>query len=379
MRKLPIGIQSFEELRKEGYIYIDKTKYIWNLVQTGKYYFLSRPRRFGKSLLISTIEAYFEGKKELFQGLEIEMLESESDAPWTPYPVLHLSLSGGEFIDRGALVSVLDDELSATAEKYGIDPDKIAGETLSIRFKKLIRSLKNTTGKPVVVLVDEYDKPLLSAAFVDEEQEERNRETLKPFFSSLKDVDSYLKFVFFTGVTKFSKVSIFSDLNQLEDISLTSDYSCMCGITQEELEGALQPELKTMADKNHLEYHACLTRLARMYDGYHFAYCSERVYNPFSLFNALKQRAFANYWFETGTPTFLVRKLEKSAYRAEDFMNGVEIDSQRLMNYQADDPDPIPVFYQAGYLTICGWDPEFGTVKLTFPNDEVKYSFLKSL
>lgn len=376
-RRLPVGIQSFEDIRKNHYVYVDKTTYIWNLIQAGKVYFLSRPRRFGKSLLISTMEAYFLGEKELFEGLAIEELEDKrGEDAWTEYPVIRFSLSGGEYTREGGLAATLNQVLSKFETKYGVDP---SGYDLPNRFRRLIETASERTGRQVVILVDEYDKPLLETMIVDEVQEERNRQLYKGFFSVLKDEDSYLKFVFFTGVTKFSKISVFSDLNQLEDISMTEDYSEICGITQSELLDYFGPETDALSQKLHISRATCLQKLADMYDGYHFAPESEGVYNPFSLLYAFKQRKLSRYWYATGTPTFLIHKLRESAFLPEQFANGVEADEMSLSDYQADDPDPIPLFYQTGYLTICGYDPEFQICKLKFPNNEVKYGFLNSL
>ena len=239
--------------------------------------------------------------------------------------------------------------------------------------------MNEKTGKQVVILVDEYDKPLLETMEVNPVQEERNRDLYKSFFSVLKDEDQYLKFVFITGVTKFSKVSIFSDLNQLNDISLSDRYACICGITEKELEGQFRPEIHEMAQENDQTDTECLDQLAEMYDGYHFSKKSEGVYNPFSLLNAFYNHDYANYWFSTRTPTFLIHKLERSAFTAEQFTDGVRATEDSLMNYRPDNPDPIPLFYQSGYLTICGWYREYRVYRLRFPNHEVEYGFMNSL
>lgn len=379
MPKLPIGIQSFEKIRKEGYAYIDKTGYIEKLIEAGSVYFLSRPRRFGKSLFVSTLEAYFRGQAELFRGLDIEKTENEKpeDERWIAYPVIKFSMSGGEYNAENGLSQALSYTLNQFEERTGIEHDDDLD--LSMQFKHCIESAYRSSGRGVVVLVDEYDKPLLETMTVNEKQEERNRMLLKGVFSVLKDMDSYLKFVFFTGVTRFSKVSIFSDLNQLRDISLLPEYSGICGISEAELAGNLKTEMQAMAGQNSFSYDECLQKLAEMYDGYHFSADSEGMYNPFSILNALADRRYKNYWFGTGTPTFLVRKLRKTSFSAEDFAEGVEASEQRLMDYRPDDPDPVPLLYQTGYLTIAGSDPEFDSYTLRFPNNEVKYSFLNSL
>lgn len=381
MRKLPIGIQSFEKLRKDGYLYVDKTEYIWNLVNSGTVYFLSRPRRFGKSLLISTMQAYFEGKKELFDGLAIATHEAEKPAEeqWGTYPLILFSLSSGEYSTEDGLRDQMKNSMQRSMEKYGVSEEAVFGETLPVRFSNLIRRLKEKTGRPVVVLVDEYDKPLLANMSVNPEQLERSRTIYKEFFSTLKDMDAYLKFVFFTGVTKFSKVSIFSDLNQLRDISLLDEFSGICGITEEELKKNFQDNIQTLAAAQNLTYEETLDQLARTYDGYHFSSQSEGVYNPFSLLNAFAAKEFGRYWFETGTPTFLIQTLRSNGLDVQDFSAGVTATAEQMMDYRAEDPDVIPLFYQAGYLTIAGYEPLFREYTLRFPNEEVKYGFLSFL
>lgn len=376
-RKLPVGIQSFEDLRRNGYVYVDKTQYVWKLVETGKVYFLSRPRRFGKSLFISTLEAYFQGKKELFRGLAIESRETEKgDQAWQKYPVIRFSLSGGQYQNPEGLANILNAVLGKTEREYGIDHGR--GDVSSC-FRNLIEMLYKVTGKQVVVLVDEYDKPLLETMTVNEEQEERNRWLYKGFFSVLKDEDEYVKFVFFTGVTKFSKVSVFSDLNQLRDISLSDDYSGICGITEQELAEFFEPEIKAMAGKLKVTEEDCIRKLAFMYDGYRFSPEGTGMYNPFSLLNAFNDGRLRRYWFETGTPTFVINRLELSNYTAEQLTDGVEADESSLMDYRAENANPLPLLYQSGYLTIRDYDEEFGLYTLGFPNNEVQYGFLNSL
>lgn len=387
IRKLPVGIQSFEDIRNSGYLYVDKTKYIWDLVQMGKVYFLSRPRRFGKSLLISTMEAYFQGRKDLFKGLAMEQLEdTRGEAAWREYPVIRFSLSGGEYNGPDGLEKILRDTIRRCAERYGL-PDRYEREEqyisqrdiLPVLFINLIEQLHAKTGRQVVVLVDEYDKPLLETMIINPEQEEQNRQLYKSFFSVLKDEDQYLKFVFFTGVTKFSKVSVFSDLNQLDDISLDEEMAGLCGITQEEMLENFEVEIKTLAKKQRLSYEECIYRLEQMYDGYHFSPDGVGVYNPFSLLQAFRKKNFGSYWFESGTPTFLIRKLMASNLTVEQLTNGVKAKESVLRSYRTESKDPIPLFYQAGYLTICNYDPEFRIYTLKFPNNEVKFGFLDSL
>lgn len=379
-RKLPVGIQSFEDIRANHYIYVDKTAYIWKLTQMGKSFFLSRPRRFGKSLLISTMESYFLGKKELFTGLDIARMEQKNEQnAWQQYPVIHFSLSGGNYYTENGLEDRLEDTIRKCALRYQLTGEyRIYGKTLPVRFINLIEQLYAKTGRQVVVLVDEYDKPLLET-ISDSKQEEKNRRLYKAFFSVLKDEDSYLKFVFFTGVTKFSKISIFSDLNQLKDISLNDDFSGICGITEAELEKIFSPEIDALSLHMKIGHKECVEKLADMYDGYRFSPDGIGVYNPFSLLNAFQDQRLRHYWYETGTPTFLVKKLLSSDFTLEHLTDGVEIDEQSLMDYRADDTDPIPLFYQTGYLTIYDYDEDFQIYSLRFPNQEVKYGFLNSL
>lgn len=377
-RKLPIGIQAFEDIRKGDYVYVDKTPYIWNLVERGKVYFLSRPRRFGKSLLISTLEAYFQGKRELFEGLAVsELEEGRGESAWQAFPVIRFSLSGGEYTAENGLSDRLNDTIEACAERYNLD--KTGGETLSVRFINLIEQLYRNTGRQVVILVDEYDKPLLETMIINKEQEEKNRQLYKSFFSVLKDEDPYLKFVFFTGVTKFSKVSVFSDLNQLNDISLDDRYSGICGITGQEVLDNFEPEIENLACAQEQTRQECLDELESMYDGYHFSKKGVGVYNPFSLLSAFDKEDYGSYWYSTATPSFLVRKLKRSGFSLEEITEGVQATEMELMDYSTDNPNPVPLFYQSGYLTICGFDRRFRIYTLTFPNREVKYGFLNSL
>jgi len=376
-RRLPIGMQDFRDIRENGFVYVDKTMFIWQLVNASKSYFLSRPRRFGKSLFISTLYSFFSGEKELFKGLYIEDRENaRGDKAWTKYPVIYFSLSGGQYNDPDGLTNTLDDVLTQIEEQYEIDR---YDTDLSNRFKNIIRKLHEKTGQQVVVLVDEYDKPLLSTMISNPAQEEKNRQLYKGFFSVLKDMDGYLRFVFFTGVTKFSKVSIFSDLNQLNDISMDDEYSGICGITEDEMERDFDPEVHALAAANQLTYDQCVERLGQMYDGYHFSRNGEGVYNPFSLLNAFAKRDFGSYWFESGTPDILIKKLQNSDMQLPELVDGVEATESEIMNYRAEDDNPVPLFYQSGYLTIGSYDNEFRSYVLRFPNNEVKYGFLNSL
>ena len=372
-RKLPIGIQDFESIRKDDYLYVDKTEYIYELVHNGKPYFLSRPRRFGKSLFLSTLRAYFEGRKELFEGLKI--VELEKDSVWQEYPVFYIDFNKRNFKADSALEEVLDVHLREWESVYG---DEEKNSPLEIRFQYLIKKAAETTGKNAVVLVDEYDKPLLEAA--DTEMTEHNKSVFKGFFSTLKSYDRYLKFVFITGVTKFSKVSIFSDLNQLNDISLDARYSGICGITEAELKDCFIPETRSLAEAKDITIKECLNELKKMYDGYHFHQNAEGVYNPFSLLNAFDKKEFGMYWFATGTPTFLVERLKESGFDAKQFTTDDYYEEESsLTDYRIDNENPVPLFYQTGYLTIKDYDEEFRSYALGYPNEEVKYGFLKSL
>ena len=354
-RKMPIGIQDFETLRTDGYVYVDKTALIYDLVQNGKPYFLSRPRRFGKSLLVTTLEAYFRGKRELFRGLAMEGLERD----WAEYPVLKFSLAGGEFTREDGLRDALNKNLKSFEEAYGL-PCANDGN-LPGRFWDALKNACEKTGRRVAVLVDEYDKPLLET-MDNQALEESNRATLKGLYSVLKDADEHLRFAFITGVTKFSKVSIFSDLNQLQDISMHKDYAALCGITQEELERDFSPEIDKLAQENGMTREECLARLKQLYDGYRFSEKSPDIYNPFSLINAFSQRKFGKYWFGTGTPTFLVRRLKEVNFNPRSLSDGSLYSSEgEITDYRPDNPDIVPLLYQSGYLTIKGYDARRGS------------------
>ena len=370
-RKLPIGVQDFASIRNDGYLYVDKTDLIYSLANGGKTYFLSRPRRFGKSLLISTMHAYFAGKRELFDGLKISALEKD----WIKYPVIHLDFTGKDYTRENALEEKLDQMLCMYEDAYG--KENAEGRAVDSRFASLIRNAAEKTGERVVILVDEYDKSLLET---EGELNDKNRALFKGFFGNLKGMDGYIKFAFFTGVTKFSKVSIFSDLNQLHDISLSEKYASICGITQAELEANFSPEIDVLAAKQQLSRKECLAELEKMYDGYKFHGDGEQVYNPFSLINAFSDLEFNSYWFRTGTPTILIKKLEETNFDVRTITEGsVRISKDELSDYRPDSDDPIPLFYQTGYLTIKEYDAETGELTLRYPNNEVRYAFLKSL
>ena len=371
MRKLPIGIQTFEKLREENYLYVDKTAMVYKIASNSTPYFLSRPRRFGKSLLISTFEAYFQGRKDLFHGLAIEKLETQ----WEEYPVLHLDLNARKYEIAGDLIAMLNQYLEKWELKYGAEKQERSPEE---RFAYVIEQAYAQTGKQVVVLIDEYDKPLLQA-LSDEKLTEEYRRILKAFYGVLKSADRYLRFVFLTGVTKFAQISVFSDLNQLQDISTWPDYSSLCGITKEELLTTFTPEIERLGVSNGMDFDTTLERMTKLYDGYHFYPHCEGVFNPFSVLNACKSKILDNFWFQTGTPTYLVDLLKQSDYDLRLLIDGLEVGSSGFAEYRAETKNPLPMIYQSGYLTIKNFDKSLNLYTLGFPNDEVKYGFLKFL
>ena len=366
----PIGIQNFEKIRTDGYFYIDKTALIYQMVKTGSYYFLSRPRRFGKSLLISTLEAYFLGKKELFEGLAMEKLEKD----WITYPIFHMDLNREKYDTRESLDSILNFTLEKWEQQYGTAPSET---TFALRFRGLIERAYKQTGQRVVILIDEYDKPMLQA-IGNEELQKEFRNTMKAFYSVLKTMDGCIQFAFLTGVTKFGKVSVFSDLNNLDDISMRNQYIDICGVSEKELHDDLELELHELADIKGVSYHEICDKLREYYDGYHFTHNSIGIYNPFSLLNTFKYKEFGSYWFETGTPTYLVELLKKHHYDLRR-MAHEETSISVLNSIDSASDNPIPVIYQSGYLTIKGYDEEFGIYSLGFPNREVEEGFIKFL
>ena len=365
----PVGIQNFESLRRDGYFYVDKTAKIYELAKTGRYYFLSRPRRFGKSLLISTLEAYFQGKKELFEGLAMEGLEKE----WKKYPILHLDLNTQKYETEESLESVLNENLAVWESLYGRNENEIGPAR---RFAGVIRRAHEKTGERVAILIDEYDKPMLQA-IGDQGRQDSFRSTLKAFYGALKSEDGHIKFALLTGVTKFGKVSVFSDLNNLMDLSRDLRYFDICGISEEELLRDFSDDIQELAAANGQTFEQTCERLKEDYDGYHFCPDSPGMYNPFSILNTFAKKTYGSYWFETGTPTYLVELLKKSDYDLEE-MSHVETDADILDSIFTDD-NPIPVIYQSGYLTIKGYDKEFGIYELGFPNREVEEGFMKFL
>lgn len=367
---LPIGIQGFESLRNDGYLYVDKTQQVYNLTHSNRYYFLSRPRRFGKSLLLSTIKCYFEGKRELFEGLYLSTVENE----WKKHPVLYLDLNTNAYDSLDVLVTKLDKALRDWEREYGIPENEL---TLGMRFEEVIKVAHEKTGLRTVILVDEYDKPMLQA-IGNTDLQDAYRATLKGFYGALKSMDDHIQFAMLTGVTKFGKVSVFSDLNNLKDISMDRRYYDICGITEQELLQNLPAYIDRLAESNDLTHDECVERLRKRYDGYHFHPKAAGVYNPFSVLNTFDCLEFGSYWFETGTPSYLVQLLQEHDTNLEQ-MEQYETDADTLNSIDITSQNPIPVIYQSGYLTIKGYDAEFGTYKLGFPNMEVSEGFAKYL
>ena len=370
MVNYPIGIQTFEIIRSNDYLYIDKTKYIYEATHPGRYVFLSRPRRFGKSLLTSTLDAYFSGRKDLFKGLAIEKLEKE----WKVYPVLHFSLASAKLGTVEDLHVQLRIQLERNEKRHGIHTDIT---NISERFQNLVTSLYEKTGTQVVVLIDEYDAPMLTVLH-DSKRLEQMRTELQAFYSPLKDLDPYLRFVFITGITKFSQLSIFSQLNNLNNISMLPQYATICGITREELVDNFQEGIEALGEENDMTSEQVLAQLERTYDGYHFARKGPGVYNPFSLLSSMTNKDFNNYWFSTGTPTFLVNMMRKF------HTDLTEIDGSTALQEDFDAPtenmhNVLPLFYQSGYLTIKGYNPRSGMYTLGYPNEEVKVGLMRIL
>ncbi len=367
--KYPIGIQDFEDLRRNGYKYVDKTNFVYKLADEGKYYFLSRPRRFGKSLFLSTLEAYFQGKKELFEGLAIYDLETE----WKKYPIFHIDLNTANFREKDSLYNVLNDYLTGWEDKYGTRDSEV---TLPLRFKGVIARAAEKEGRGVVILIDEYDKPILQTLQTPELQAE-HRAQLKAFYSVLKTQDRYIKFAFITGVTTFGKISVFNDLN-LMDISMDYRYVNICGTTEEELKSYFKEGISELASANGDSESETIDKLRMRYGGYHFEKNSEGIYNPFSVLNTLAKHRYKNYWFETGTSTFLIELLKEHGYRLPD-LSKEQVSANVMSSMDSSFPNPIPVIYQSGYLTIKGYDERFKKYQLGFPNKEVEEGFLNLL
>lgn len=377
MIKFPVGMQSFDRIIAGGYCYVDKTALIDQLIKTGSIYFLSRPRRFGKSLLVSTLKNYFLGRKELFKGLAIDSLERE----WIAYPVFHIDFNGTDFTQPGKLEEVIEGMVCGWEKTYAVHSDfKDVGR----RFVDVLRQAHKQCGQRCVVLVDEYDKPILDVLDTGiktrlEEQEwlleDRNRETLKGFYSVFKAADEDLQFVLLTGVTKFSQVSVFSGFNQPMDISMDTRYEALCGITQEELEQYFAEPIAALAESYGQSADEIKELLKQQYDGYHFSKKMTDIYNPFSLLNAFAQKNIGDYWFRSGTPSYLIRLLNHTNENLDE-LTGKYYDPREFVDYKANVEKPLPMIYQSGYLTIKDYRPRRGTFLLDFPNNEVKAGFV---
>ncbi|WP_065219391.1 MULTISPECIES: ATP-binding protein [Butyricimonas] len=376
--KYPIGIQSFDQLIEDGYVYVDKTEMIYSLVKEGKIYFLSRPRRFGKSLLVSTLKNYFLGRKELFKGLAIDCLEKD----WFTYPVFHIDFNGSDFQEEGTLEKVIEGHISAWEKVYAVPRDQSLDR--GMRFIQVLKEAHLRTGRRAVVLIDEYDKPILDVldtgleTVVGENRmllEDRNRNVLRGFYSVFKAADEYLQFVLLTGVTKFSQVSVFSGFNQPKDISMHPRYEALCGITQEEIDEYFGASMAEMAEFQQRGVEEVRQMLKQQYDGYHFGQRLVDVYNPFSLLNALDSMMIQDYWFQSGTPSYLIRLLNHTRENLDE-LTGRYYETPEFVDYKADMERPLPMIYQSGYLTIKGYDGKEDTYLLDFPNNEVKKGFV---
>ena len=373
LKRFPIGVQDFAVIREDGKYYVDKTELIYKMVNADRYYFLSRPRRFGKSLLVSTLQYYFEGRKELFAGLAMEKLETE----WKKYPVIRLDMSIVKYSDKDSLANSLNKILEPQEKRFAVTPEP-DNHTWGVRMSRIIEAAHEQTGSQVVVLVDEYDAPMLDTFGM--ESFEDIRVQVRSLYSPLKALGGILRFVFLTGISKFSQLSIFSELNNLKVITMNDDYAAICGITKEEVLTQMQPEIQALADKNGMTYDEACEALKRQYDGYHFSKNSPDVFNPFSLINALSDKELANYWFATGTPTILTRLVKKYRMDAELFDKGFAVAPEVFDAPTETAENPIPMLYQSGYLTIREFhNGSFTPYVLAFPNHEVSEGFTKCL
>ena len=375
--KYPIGMQSFDQIREMGFVYVDKTDMVYRLATEGKIYFLSRPRRFGKSLLVSTLKHYFLGHKELFQGLAIEQLEQE----WLEYPVFHIDFNGTDFTRPGSLLSVLEGYVATWEHDYGASPYQ---EDLGKRFAYVLKQVHEQTGRRAVVLIDEYDKPLLDVldcniyATVDGNRirlEDWHRSLLKGFYSVFKGTDEHLRFVLLTGVTKFSQISVFSGFNQPADISMDTRFEALCGITEEELYTVFAEPIRKLAAKYKVDEAEMKQMLKQHYDGYHFSDNLLDIYNPFSLLNCFSSCSMRDFWFASGTPTYLVRLLKHFKQNINELIKDYHF-PEEFIDYKADVEQPLPMIFQSGYLTIKEADPLTGSYLLDFPNKEVQRGFV---
>lgn len=372
MKKLSLGIQDFENLIKDGYEYVDKTEYLYKLLSTGKVYFLSRPRRFGKSLLCSTLASIWEGKKELFKGMYIE----KSDWHWEEHPVVTIDLNTGNY-KKGyeETESTLQYYLDLNAEKYNVELDE--SSSYGLKLQSLLKKLHEKYKKRVAIIIDEYDKPLLSTVD-DETLHEKNRDILKGFYGALKSSDSHLAFIFVTGVTKFSQVSIFSDLNNLTDISLKPKYASLCGFTHGEIIDNFNNEIEECAKEHKFFREGYLNKLKEWYNGYRFSKAETSVYNPYAVLNHFDDKEFNSYWFQTGTPTYLLKLIESENIDIQSLEN-MDVNVRSFADYKRDNLEALPVLYQSGYLTIVGYDSTVNIYTLGYPNKEVRTAFADSL
>jgi len=371
-KRYPIGIQTFSEIRKGDYLYVDKTEYVYRMTHAdAKYMFLSRPRRFGKSLLASTLHAYFEGRKELFEGLAIANLETE----WKQYPVLHFDMSMGKHMDKDALNRYLHNMLHNNELRLGIKTRDV--EDTNVRFTNLIMDIYHQTGKQVVVLIDEYDAPLLDVVH-EEKDLPVLRNVMRNFYSPLKACDPYLRYVFLTGITKFSQLSIFSELNNIKNISMEREYADICGITEEEIKRHMKEGMDELADKLQVTHDEVLDALKENYDGYHFTWPSPDVYNPYSLLNAFSDGRLNSYWFGSGTPTYLIEMLRKYNVLPSE-IGGIEAMAADFDAPTEQMESIVPLLYQSGYITIKNGDPQMEIYLLDIPNKEVRVGLMRSL
>ena len=362
-RLLPVGIQDFEKLRTENYIYVDKTELIYNLVQDNHPYFISRPRRFGKSLLISTLEAYFSGKKQLFNNLKI----SEFEKDWIIYPVIKLGFASNNYSSSKNLLEKLNTFLCEYETQYQIQKQS---DNPSERLYLIITQIYKKTGKPIVILIDEYDKPILDALFTSDEK--LNRDILQGFYGPLKELDHYIRFIFITGITKIAHINIFSGLNQLDDISMNEKYAYICGLTEDEIKNNFKPEIKSLGNRRNKSFDETLLKLEEMYDGYHFCPDTKGLYNPFSLLKAFSEKKYSSYWFETGTPSMLLKTLEKNPSNLFSLINGIKTKESNFIKYDPESKNLLPVLYQSGYLTIKSYNDDSNLYTLNIPNKEVE-------
>ena len=370
LKRLPIGVQTFEKLIEQNCLYIDKTAYIHKMINVSNYVFLSRPRRFGKSLLVSTLQSYFEGKKELFKGLYIETVEKD----WTEYPVLRFDLSGSKHMEKEQLENYLIYILQENEKKFGLKSDH---PDPNIRLKNLITQVYEKTGKKVVVLIDEYDAPLLDVMH-EEEKLPVLRQIMRNFYSPLKDCDPYLKFVFLTGITKFSQLSIFSELNNISNISMLPQFAGLCGITEEEMRTQMDGYIARLAEAKRKTYEETFDELKQKYDGYHFTWPSPDVFNPFSLLLAFTNNKIDSYWFESGTTTFLIEMLRKYSNVFTD-IKSIEASPCDFDAPTESATSIVPLLYQSGYITIKAYNPDFDYYVLDIPNQEVRIGLTRSL